>query len=87
MYVATYVGLSRTLSNGTMQETVSSRAKAVIGYEATQLNLAHDQPADFVLFDKMESGWECRKSVVEVVYDAGPTRQTVFRGRVSLSKV
>ena len=69
-----------------MQETVSSRAKAAIGCDSTRLSLASGQLADFLLFDRMESGWKCRKSIVEVVYDAGSTRQTVFRGRVVASK-
>jgi dihydroorotase-like cyclic amidohydrolase len=66
----------------TMQETVSTRAKAAIGCDSTSLALEPGQPADFVLFDRMDSGWHCRKSVVEVVYDAGHTRQTVFKGRL-----
>ncbi|KAH7396615.1 hypothetical protein DE146DRAFT_678363 [Phaeosphaeria sp. MPI-PUGE-AT-0046c] len=61
-----------------LYETVSCRAKAVIGRESPQLNLAPGQSADFVLFDTMDSGWKCRKSIVEVVYDAGTTRQTVL---------
>lgn len=42
-------------------------------------------PADFVMFDSMESGWRCRKSIAEVVYDAGSTRQTIYKGRVITS--
>lgn len=68
-----------------MQETVSNRAKAVIGYMPTLMNLEPGQPADFVLFDTFESSWRCRKSIVEVVYDAGTTRQTVLRGRLTAS--
>ncbi|RMZ74636.1 cytosine deaminase [Pyrenophora seminiperda CCB06] len=60
-----------------LYETVSSRAKSAIGCEPTSLVLKPGQPADFVLFDRMDSGWHCRKSVVEVVYDAGDIRQTV----------
>jgi hypothetical protein len=44
------------------------------------------EPADFILFDTLESGWRCRKSIVEVVYDAGSTRQTIFRGNLIASK-
>jgi hypothetical protein len=66
-----------------MQETVSSRAKAAIGCESTSLGLDVGAPADFVLFDKMDSGWRCRKSIVEVVYDAGSSRQTICRGRLT----
>ena len=69
-----------------MQETVSARAKAAIGCDSTSLALEPGQPADFVLFDRMDGGWRCRKSVVEVVYDAGHSRQTVFRGRLIASK-
>jgi hypothetical protein len=68
-----------------MQETVSNRAKIVIGRDSTFLDLKPGQPADFVLFDTVESSWRCRKSVVEVVYDAGNTRQTVFRGHLIAS--
>jgi hypothetical protein len=68
-----------------MQETVSSRAKAAIGYKLVSPALELGQSADFVLFDKMDSGWHCRKSVAEVVYDAGHTRQTVYRGRLTAS--
>lgn len=69
-----------------MQETVSNRAKAAIGYEPTELTLKPGQPADFVMFDRMDSGWHCRKSVVEVVYDAGYSRQTIHKGRLTASK-
>ncbi|KAI4950126.1 hypothetical protein J4E91_004782 [Alternaria rosae] len=69
-----------------LYETVSTRAKAAIGCDSTSLALKPGQSADFVLFDRMDSGWHCRKSVVEVVYDAGHTRQTVFRGRLIASK-
>jgi hypothetical protein len=68
-----------------MQETVSSRAKALIGCETTHLSLEPGQPADLLLFDSMDSSWRCRKSIVEVVYDAGLARQTVFHGRVVAS--
>ncbi|KAH6863318.1 cytosine deaminase protein-like protein [Alternaria alternata] len=69
-----------------LYETVSARAKAAIGCDSTSLALEPGQPADFVLFDRMDGGWHCRKSVVEVVYDAGHSRQTVFRGRLIASK-
>jgi dihydroorotase-like cyclic amidohydrolase len=69
-----------------MQETVSSRAKAAIGCDATSLSLERGQPADFVLFDPMHSGWRSRKSIPEVVYDAGAIRQTVYHGRLIKSK-
>jgi cytosine/adenosine deaminase-related metal-dependent hydrolase len=49
------------------------------------LSLAPGQPADFVLFDTLESGWRHRKSIVEVVYDAGSTRKTVFQGKLVAS--
>ncbi|XPS69219.1 hypothetical protein M3J07_001487 [Ascochyta lentis] len=61
--------------------TVSSRAKTAIGHEPATLNLRPGEPADFVLFDSMDSGWRCRKSIAEVVYDAGFVRQTVYQGR------
>lgn len=49
------------------QETVSSRAKSAIGCEPTTLNLKPGEPADFVLFDRIDSGWRSRKSIPEVV--------------------
>lgn len=73
-----------TAANGSVvQEMVSSRAKVAVGIEATSLGLQVGQPADFVLFDSMDSGWRCRKSVSEVVYDAGRVRQTIYQGRVT----
>jgi cytosine/adenosine deaminase-related metal-dependent hydrolase len=69
--------------NATMQETVSERAKATIGCEATSLQISLGEPADFVLFDRMDSSWRYRKSIVEVVYDAGSSRQTIKGGVVT----
>lgn len=66
-----------------LQEAVSSRAKDAIGLESTSLDFQVGQPADFVLFDGDDRGWRCRKSISEVVYDAGHARQTVYRGRVT----
>lgn len=67
-----------------MQETVSSRAKAAIGCETTSLSLQVGMPADFVMFDSMNMGWRCRKSITDVIYDpTGPRRQTVRRGRIT----
>ncbi|KAH8730953.1 cytosine deaminase protein-like protein [Phaeosphaeriaceae sp. PMI808] len=69
-----------------LYETVSSRAKAVIGREPTYLNLALGQLADFVLFDKLESGWRCRKNISQVVRDSGSVRQTIYHGRLTTSR-
>lgn len=69
-----------------MQETVSTRAKAAIGCETTDLILKPGQPADFLMFDRIESGWRSRKSIAEVVYDAGDTRRTIYRGRLTASR-
>lgn len=69
-----------------MQETVSTRAKTAIGCEATDLTLQPGQPADFLMFDRTDSGWQYRKSIAEVVYDAGNTRRTVYRGRLIASQ-
>jgi hypothetical protein len=42
------------------------------------------EAADFVLFDGPDAGWRCRKSIVEVVYDAaGATRRTIRRGKLT----
>ncbi|KAF1836137.1 cytosine deaminase protein-like protein [Decorospora gaudefroyi] len=68
-----------------LYETVSSRAKAAIGCELTSSALESGQPADFVLFDSIDSGWHCRKSVAEVVYDAGHSRKTIYKGRLIAS--
>ncbi|KAF9700614.1 hypothetical protein EKO04_001273 [Ascochyta lentis] len=76
-----FVSLPRRFANATTQEAVSSRAKTAIGHEPATLNLRPGEPADFVLFDSMDSGWRCRKSIAEVVYDAGFVRQTVYQGR------
>ncbi|EMD93482.1 hypothetical protein COCC4DRAFT_164671 [Bipolaris maydis ATCC 48331] len=69
-----------------LYETVSTRAKTSIGCEATDLTLQPGQPADFLMFDRMENGWHYRKSIAEVVYDAGHARQTVYRGRLTASQ-
>lgn len=66
------------------QEAVSSRAKAAIGLVPSSLGFEPGEPADFVLFDSMDSGWRCRRSIAEIVYDAGFVRQTVYQGRPSL---
>ncbi|KAF2258163.1 cytosine deaminase protein-like protein [Lojkania enalia] len=66
-----------------LYQTVSSRAKEAIGCQSNSLSLAIGEPADFILFDRMETGWRCRKSIVEVVYDAGSVRITVRNGRVT----
>ncbi|XP_014557662.1 hypothetical protein COCVIDRAFT_96575 [Bipolaris victoriae FI3] len=69
-----------------LYETVSTRAKTAIGCEATDLTLQPGQPADFLMFDRTDSGWQYRKSIAEVVYDAGNTRRTVYRGRLIASQ-
>jgi cytosine/adenosine deaminase-related metal-dependent hydrolase len=85
IYVRSHLTIFTWFALTHMQETVSSRAKAAIGCDPTHMSLAPGQPADFVLFDTLESGWRCRKSIVEVVYDAGSTRKTVFRGNLVVS--
>lgn len=70
-------------ANASLQEAVSSRAKTAIGHEACTLRFESGEPADFVLFDSMDRGWRCRKSVAEVVYDAGTVRQTIYRGQAT----
>ncbi|KAF2844883.1 cytosine deaminase protein-like protein [Plenodomus tracheiphilus IPT5] len=66
-----------------LYETVSSRAKTAIGVEKSSLSLRIGEPADFVLFDRMDVGWRSRKSISEIVYDAGHSRQTIYHGRVT----
>lgn len=57
----------------------------MIGLETPSLDLAIGEPADFVLFDGPDAGWRYRKSIAEVVYDAGTTRQTIRHGQVTSS--
>ncbi|CAI6321369.1 unnamed protein product [Periconia digitata] len=87
LYASSLLGIRFTclnrFANATMQETVSSRAKAAIGHQVTSLSLKVGEPADLVLFDPMDSGWRCRKSITEAVYDPGTSRQTIHRGRVT----
>ncbi|KAF9741524.1 hypothetical protein PMIN01_01063 [Paraphaeosphaeria minitans] len=63
-----------------LYEAVSNRARTAIGCESTPLGLPIGEPADFVLFNRLSDG-RCRKSISEVVYDAGPIRATIRRGR------
>ncbi|KAF1969510.1 cytosine deaminase protein-like protein [Bimuria novae-zelandiae CBS 107.79] len=63
-----------------LYEAVSSRAKTAIGCEPTSLGLEVGELADFVLFDS-GGDWRCRKTIPEVVYDAGSKRATIRRGR------
>ncbi|KAF2200430.1 cytosine deaminase protein-like protein [Delitschia confertaspora ATCC 74209] len=69
-----------------LYEAVSSRAKAAIGCEATSLDFVAGEPADFVLFDRSDVGWRCRKSIPEVVYDGGYSRQTIRHGKLTHSQ-
>ncbi|OCK79253.1 cytosine deaminase protein-like protein [Lepidopterella palustris CBS 459.81] len=66
-----------------LYECVSSRAKAAIGCPAASLNLAVGDEADFVLFDRINVGWRCRKSIKEAVYDGGQSRQTIRNGKLT----
>lgn len=70
-------------ANAIMQEAVSARAKAAIGHEATSLDMAIGEPADFVLFDRVDAGWRCRKTISEVLYDPGAARQTIRHGKLT----
>ncbi|KAJ4336762.1 hypothetical protein N0V87_005154 [Didymella glomerata] len=78
-----FVSLTQDCANAGMQEAISSRAKFAIGHESSTLGLEPGEPADFVLFDSMASGWRCRKSIAEVVYDAGTVRQTIYQGQAT----
>lgn len=69
-------------SDATMQEAVSSRAKTAIGCEPTSSDPKVGEPADFVLFDST-GDWRCRKSISEVVYDAGYRRMTIRHGKLT----
>ncbi|KAF2757808.1 cytosine deaminase protein-like protein [Pseudovirgaria hyperparasitica] len=69
-----------------LYECVSIRAKTLIGEEQTasgSLELSVGDPADFVIFDRDDHGWRNRKSIAEAVYDAGNSRQTIRRGKIT----
>ena len=67
-----------------MQECVSTRAKAAIGYEAVSLDVKAGGPADFVLFgqayheERQQS--RGRKTIQELVYDGNLERSAVRSG-------
>ncbi|KAL2352698.1 cytosine deaminase protein-like protein [Cryomyces antarcticus] len=64
-----------------LYECVSSRAKDAVGFENTTLDLNIGEPADFVIFGREQVEWRTRRSVMNIVYDAGHSRrQTVKRG-------
>ncbi|KAF2020807.1 cytosine deaminase protein-like protein [Aaosphaeria arxii CBS 175.79] len=69
-----------------LYETVSSRAKAAIGCESTSLDLSIGEPADFCLFGRQDTSWRRRKSISELVYDVGASRQTIRQGRITSSQ-
>ncbi len=69
-----------------IQECVSTRARAAIGYQAGSLNVNMGEPADFVLFghtysERAQESRE-RKTIQEIVYDASPARLMVRSGSV-----
>lgn len=67
---------------------MSTRAKAAIGIGTSKsfdTSIKIGDPADFVLFGSESSrvkSFRSRKTVREVVYDAGYDRVTVFNGKV-----
>ncbi|KAI9801502.1 MAG: hypothetical protein M1833_002734 [Piccolia ochrophora] len=71
-----------------LYECVSTRAKEVIGVEDdTSLGLRVGRRADFVLFgrkveDGEEEDWKTRRSISEIVRDAGSARTTVKGGQI-----
>ncbi|PQE03157.1 hypothetical protein CJF30_00005662 [Rutstroemia sp. NJR-2017a BBW] len=67
-------------------ECVSSRARVAIGLERnTDLKIESGGPADFVTFNANEPGnFRARKSIQELVYDAGHSRTTPFADYWSL---
>jgi cytosine/adenosine deaminase-related metal-dependent hydrolase len=71
-----------TKPSNDLQECVSSRAKAAIGLKAASLNIKVGDPADFVLFGKEDTEWRTRRSITQVVYDAGDGRMTIYNGRL-----
>ncbi|KAF2138515.1 uncharacterized protein K452DRAFT_233837 [Aplosporella prunicola CBS 121167] len=66
-----------------LYQCVSTRAKAVIGLGKSTLDLKPGDPADFIIFGSAGADWKNRKSVAEVVYDAGSARTTVKDGRIT----
>jgi len=72
-----------------IQECVSTRAKAAIGYQTASIDMGAGDPADFILFGQKSSERaqesRGRKTIQEIVYDASPERLTVRSG-VMLSR-
>lgn len=62
------------------QQCISTRAKVTIGLGGTvNLELKQGDPAHLVLFgSKSSKGFRTRKTVQEVVYDAGRDRAVVY---------
>ncbi|KAH7135892.1 cytosine deaminase protein-like protein [Dendryphion nanum] len=65
-----------------LYEAVSCRAKQSIGCESTSVTPIIGEAADLVLFDSIDAGWRCRKSIAEVVYDPQCRRQTIRGGKI-----
>ena len=68
------------------QECVSVRSRVAIGFKSGLIEMKEGDPADFVLFGKKFSSKidhdRRRKTIQEIVYDAGPERSTVRSGAV-----
>ncbi|KAF7940319.1 uncharacterized protein EAE98_000446 [Botrytis deweyae] len=64
-------------------ECVSTRARAAIGLDITRsLKLEVGAPASFIIFGKNGArDFRARKSIQELVYDAGVERTTIFEGK------
>lgn len=66
---------------------MSTRAKAAIGLGPSKFStgLQVGDPANFIIFGKSSSNlgsFRLRKSIQELVYDAGHERITVFNGTI-----
>ncbi|KAJ8071072.1 hypothetical protein OCU04_001417 [Sclerotinia nivalis] len=68
-------------------ECVSTRARAAIGLDIMRnLGMEMGSPASFVIFGTNgPQNFRARKSIQELVYDAGVERTTIFEGKEVIS--
>lgn len=64
---------------------MSTRAKSAIGLPSpiTSCDINPGEPADFVIFGGSEVDWTTRKSIAELIYDAGGGRMAIKEGRLT----
>lgn len=66
-----------------LYECVSVRAKTAIGLGSGGLEVKDGDVADFVLVGSDQRSRMERKTISEVVYDAGKARRTIYKGKMS----